>query len=89
MQVMHAPWDLLFKSSRHRFFSNSIKSLAIYVKQVQRFADILIGLLEYSIYVTRFVKTQHNDAFLEFQIFAPVSFMYLKLCSVAISMLYC
>ena len=41
------------------------------------------------IYVTRFAKTRHNDAFLEFQIFAPVSFMYLKLCSVAISMLYC
>ena len=41
------------------------------------------------VYVTRFAKTQHNDAFLEFQIFASMSFMYLKLCSVAISMLYC
>ena len=41
------------------------------------------------LYETRFVKTWHNDAFLEFQIFASVSFMYLKLCSVAISMLYC
>ena len=40
-------------------------------------------------YVTRFAKTPHNDVFLEFQIFVPVSFMYLKLCSVAISMLYC
>ena len=40
-------------------------------------------------YVTGFAKTRHNDAFLEFQIIAQVSFMYLKLCSVAISMLYC
>ena len=40
-------------------------------------------------FVTRFAKTRHNDAFMEFQIFASVSFMYLKLCSVAISMLYC
>ena len=49
---------------------------------------ILMALSCY-IYVTRFAKTRHNDAFLEFQIFALVSFMYLKLCSVAISMLYC
>ena len=40
------------------------------------------------IYMTRFAKTQHNDAVLELQIFASVSFMYLKLCSVAISTLY-
>ena len=40
-------------------------------------------------YVTRFAKTQHNDAFLEIQIFASVSSVYLKLCSVAIPMLYC
>ena len=39
-------------------------------------------------YVTQFAKTQH-DIFLEIQIFASVSFiyMYLKLCSVVISML--
>ena len=41
------------------------------------------------LYVTRFAKTRHNDAFLEFQIFTSMSFMYLKLCSVALSMLYC
>ena len=40
-------------------------------------------------YVTRFAKTQHNDAFLVIQIFASVSSIYLKLCSVAIPMLYC
>ena len=40
-------------------------------------------------YVTRFAKTRHNGAFLEIQIFASVSSIYLKLCSVAISMLYC
>ena len=40
-------------------------------------------------YVTRFAKTRHNDAFLEIQIFASVSSIYLKLCSVVISMLYC
>ena len=39
--------------------------------------------------VTRFAKTRHNDAFLEIQIFASVSSIYLKLCSVVISMLYC
>ena len=39
--------------------------------------------LEYSKNVTRFVKTQH-DAFLKIQIFTSVSYMYLKLCSVAI-----
>ena len=41
------------------------------------------------LYVTRFAKTQHNDAFVEIQIFASVSSIYLKLCSVAISVLYC
>ena len=40
-------------------------------------------------YVTRFAKIRHNDAFLEIQIFALVSSIYLKLCSVVISMLYC
>ena len=40
-------------------------------------------------YVTRFAKTRHNDAFLEIQIFTSMSFMYLKLYSVTISMLYC
>ena len=49
--------------------------------------DKLLGV--FCLYVTRFAKTQHNDAFLEFQIFASVSFMYLKLCSVAILVLYC
>ena len=32
-------------------------------------------------YVTLFANGWHNDAFLEIQIFASVSFMYLKLCS--------
>ena len=40
-------------------------------------------------YVTWFAKTRHNDALLEIQIFASVSSAYLKLCSVAIPMLYC
>ena len=40
-------------------------------------------------YVTRFAKTQHNDAFLEIQIFASMNSIYLKLCSVVISMLNC
>ena len=39
--------------------------------------------------VTQYVKTQHNDTFLEIQIFASVSYIYLKLCSVVVSMLYC
>ena len=38
--------------------------------------------------VTRFAKTPHNDAFLEMQIFISVNSIFLKLCSVAISMLY-
>ena len=42
-----------------------------------------------TLYVTRFAKTRHNDAFLKFQIFTSVSSIYLKLCSVVISMLYC
>ena len=33
-------------------------------------------------------KTRHNDTFLEIQIFASVSLIFLKLCSVAIPMLY-
>ena len=40
-------------------------------------------------YVTRFAKTRHNGAFLEIQIISSVGFIYLKLCSVAIPMLYC
>ena len=39
--------------------------------------------------MTRFAKTRHNDAFLDFQIFASVSSTYLKLYSVVVSMLYC
>ena len=41
------------------------------------------------IYVTQFAKTQHNDAFLEIQIFASMNSIYLKLCAVVISILYC
>ena len=41
------------------------------------------------LFVTQFAKTQHNDAFLEIQIFASVSSIFLKLCSVVIPMLYC
>ena len=40
-------------------------------------------------YVTQFAKTQYNDAVLEIQIFASMNSIYLKLCSVAIPMLYC
>ena len=48
----------------------------------------------YNLYIlghifTQFAKTRHNDAFLEIQILASVSSIYLKLCSVAIPMLYC
>ena len=39
--------------------------------------------------VTRFAKTRHNYAFMEIQIFVSVGSIYLKLCSVVISMLYC
>ena len=39
-----------------------------------------------TVYVTRFVKTRHNDAFLETQIFASMNSIYLNLCSVVISM---
>ena len=45
--------------------------------------------IESHTYVTRFAKTQHNDAFLEIHIFALVSSIFLKLCSVAMPMLYC
>ena len=41
------------------------------------------------IYVTRFAKIRHNDAFLEIQIFTSMNSIYLKLCSVVISMVYC
>ena len=41
------------------------------------------------LYVTGFAKTRHNDAFLEIEIFASVGSIYLKLCSVVLSMLYC
>ena len=40
------------------------------------------------LYVTRFAKIRH-DTFLEIQIFASVSSIFLKFCSVAISMVYC
>ena len=40
-------------------------------------------------FLTGFAKTRHYDAFLEIQIFASVSYICLKLCSVVISMLYC
>ena len=40
------------------------------------------------VYDTPFAKTQNNDAFLEIQVFKSVSFVYLKLCSVTILMLY-
>ena len=57
------------------------------------FPGMLIGKINntliYIPFVTRFAKTRHNDAFLEIQIFASVSSIYLKLCSVVISMLYC
>ena len=52
-------------------------------------AVLAINGLITSLYVTWFAKTQQNDAFLEIQIFASVSSIYLKLCSVAIPMLYC
>ena len=43
-----------------------------------------------SVYVAQFTKTRHNDAYLEIQIFALVSSIYLQwLYSVAIPMLYC
>ena len=41
-----------------------------------------------NLFVTRFAKTRHNDAFLEIQIFTSMNSIYLKLCSVVISMLY-
>ena len=49
----------------------------------------LLRCVIFIIFVTRFAKTRHNAAFLEIQIFASVSSIYLKLCSVAIPMLYC
>ena len=39
--------------------------------------------------MTRFAKIRHNGAFLEIQIFASVSSVYLELCAVALPMLYC
>ena len=42
---------------------------------VIKFSWILLGFLS-MIIVTQFVKTWHNDAFLEIQIFASVSSMY-------------
>ena len=41
-----------------------------------------------STFVTLFAKTRRNDASSEIQIFAQVSSIYLKLCSVAIPMPY-
>ena len=43
----------------------------------------------YWLYVTRFTKTRHNDAFLKILIFVSVSSIYVKLCFVVMSMLYC
>ena len=51
--------------------------------------QLLIQLASYKasqLYVTQFAKTRHNDAFLRIQIFASVHSIFLKLCSVAISM---
>ena len=62
----------------------SVEQVDILISKNQALASIIP-----CIYVTRFAKSRHNDAFLEFQIFASVNFVYLKLCSVAISMLYC
>ena len=53
----------------------------------QNYAQLQV--LTFPLYVTHFAKTRHNDAFLEIQIFASLSSIYLKLCSVAIPMLYC
>ena len=50
---------------------------------------ITLCQVDSSMYVTRFAKTRHNGAFLEIRIFASINFIYLKLCSVVISMLYC
>ena len=52
---------------------------------------IVTSLLDWIIYINviRFAKPRHTDAFLEIQIFASVSSIHLKLCSVAIPMLYC
>ena len=48
------------------------------------------GLLGHIPYVTGFAIIQHSDVFLETQIFASVSsILYLKLCPVVTSMLYC
>ena len=63
--------------------------LYVYVLYVYVLYVYVLYVYVLYVYVIRFAKTRHNDAFLEFQIFASVSFMYLKLCSVAISMLYC
>ena len=52
-----------------------------------RFKHLLA--FSFSSFVTWFAKTWHNGAFLEIQIFASVSSIYLKLCSVATPMLYC
>ena len=40
-------------------------------------------------YQTQFAKNWHNNAFLAIRIFASVSSIYLKLCSVIITLLYC
>ena len=53
------------------------------------YVEFCLMLYRYLINVTQFAKTRHNDANLEIQIFASVCYIYLKLCSVAITMLYC
>ena len=60
---------------------NTYKHTNMYTRQLPIFNNT-------AKYVTRFAKTRHNDAFLEIQIFASMSSIYLNLCSVAVPMLY-
>ena len=76
------------------FFSMVIQVVLLYTQCLRynicsAWFLILEYQLVYIVIVTQFATTQHNDAFLEIQSFASASFIYLKLCSIAIPMLYC
>ena len=60
----------------------------IYAKNCSAFLQKFLWIT-WITYVIRFAKTRHNDVFLEIQIVASMSSIYLKLCSVATPMLYC
>ena len=68
-----------------------VKPLCKFHAELIKCHNRMYKFVTFKLHVTRLVKTQHNDAFLDIQIFvqAIASSICLKLCSVVLSMLYC